>query len=141
MRVVIVDGDVSYPATSGKRLRTLNLMVRLADRHQITYLGRCAAGSVEDRTAPEFLRDHGIEPILVHDPLAKKAGLGLYARLARNVFAAEPYAVASHHSAAMDRAVAERACRGAVDLWQFEWLAYLRSLDATIAGPRLVVAH
>ena len=43
MKVVIVDGDVSYPATSGKRLRTLNLMLRLADRHQITYLGRCAA--------------------------------------------------------------------------------------------------
>ena len=36
MHVVIVDGDVSYPATSGKRLRTLNLMLQVAKRHRIT---------------------------------------------------------------------------------------------------------
>ena len=40
MKVVIIDGDVSYPATSGKRLRTLHLMLRAAARHQITYVGR-----------------------------------------------------------------------------------------------------
>src|SRR5437764_6305133 len=37
---VIVDADVSYPATSGKRLRTLHLMLRLAKRHRVTYIDR-----------------------------------------------------------------------------------------------------
>ena len=32
MHAVIIDGDVSYPPTSGKRLRTLHLMLRLAKR-------------------------------------------------------------------------------------------------------------
>src|SRR5688572_2760252 len=141
MRVVIVDGDVSYPATSGKRLRTLNLMLRLADRHAITYVGRCARGSIEDVQAPAFLRDHGIEPVLVHDPIAKKSGPLFYVRLARNLLSALPYSVASHQSAAMTRVLSELAEKHEVDLWQFEWMSYLRMLDPHIAGPRLVIAH
>jgi glycosyltransferase involved in cell wall biosynthesis len=141
MRVVIVDGDVSYPATSGKRLRTLHLMLRLADRHQITYVGRCAAESLEDRQAPGFLRDHGIEPILVHDAVAKKSGPLFYARLARNLFSALPYSVASHFSSAMARTVSTLGRPQQVDLWQFEWAPYLRVLDRGIPGPRLVIAH
>ncbi|MCI0685073.1 MAG: glycosyltransferase family 4 protein [Gemmataceae bacterium] len=141
MRVVIVDSDVSYPATSGKRLRTLNLMLRLADRHQIIYVGRCAPGSVEDRQAPAFLRDHGIEPILVHDPVARKSGPRFYVRLAYNLLSAMPYSVASHRSAAMTRVLSELAGRRQVDLWQFEWMSYLRMLAPDVAGPRLVVAH
>lgn len=141
MRVVIVDSDVSFPATSGKRLRTLNLMQRLADRHQITYVGRCAAGSVEDLQAPEFLRDHGIEPILVHDPVAKKTGWTFYARLAANLFSAEPYSVGSHRSVAMERALAEIAAKHSTDLWQFEWISCLHMLADNVYGPRVLVAH
>src|SRR5450432_4257601 len=81
MHVVIVDGDVSYPATSGKRLRTLNLMLQVAKRHRITYVGRCAADSGEARVAPAFLRDHNIEPILVPHPVPHKAGASFYLRL------------------------------------------------------------
>src|SRR5437879_9673829 len=90
MHVVIVDGDVSYPATSGKRLRTLNLMLQVAKRHQITYIGRCAQDSEEARVAPAFLREHNIEPVLVHDPVPAKTGLAFYARLLANMFSAWP---------------------------------------------------
>ena len=70
MHVVIVDGDVSYPPTSGKRLRTLNLMLPLARRHRLTYLARNHGGPDAGRAA-EFLRDHGVEPILVDHPLPR----------------------------------------------------------------------
>src|SRR6476646_5085031 len=121
MHVVIVDGDVSYPATSGKRLRTLNLMLQVAKRHRITYLGRCAADSEEARVAPAFLREHNIEPILVPHPVPNKSGLAFYARLLGNLFASWPYSVTSHQSEAMRRAVAEIASKERVDLWQVEW--------------------
>src|SRR5437879_3808679 len=105
MHVAIIDGDVSYPATSGKRLRTLNLMLQVAKRHRITYVGRCAADSEEARLAPAFLRERGIEPILVYDPVAQKSGLAFYARLFANLFSALPYSVASHQSASMYQAI------------------------------------
>jgi len=141
MRVAIVDGDVSYPATSGKRLRTLHLMLRLAKRHQIVYIGRCAPGSEEERAAPEFLRSHGIEPILVAAPVPKKSGIAFYGRLARNLLSALPYSVTSHQSPAMREAANRVAREQAIDLWQFEWSPYVDALDASIMAPRLVIAH
>src|SRR5205085_1969204 len=82
MHAVIVDGDVSYPATSGKRLRTLHLMLRLARRHRLTYIGRCDVSRPEARQAREFLTGHGIETILVNHPVPHKTGLAFYGRLA-----------------------------------------------------------
>src|ERR1022692_1541868 len=125
MHVVIIDGDVSYPATSGKRLRTLNLMLHVAKRHRITYIGRCAADSEEARIAPPFLREHGITPILVDDPVPHKSGLAFYARLFMNLFSPLPYSVTSHQSVPMEQAIAEVARKERVDLWQLEWTAYL----------------
>src|ERR1700746_54112 len=109
MPVVIIDGDVSYPATSGKRLRTLNLMLQVAKRHRITYVGRCAGDSEEARVAPAFLRAHNIEPILVPHPVPPQGGWAFFLRLFANLFSAWPYSVMSHHSERMRRAVAELA--------------------------------
>jgi len=141
MKVAIIDGDVSYPTTSGKRLRTFHLMVRVAQRHQVTYVGRCAPDSEEARTAPAVLRQHGIEPILVHHPVPQKAGIAFYARLAANTFSALPYSVRSHHSEPMRQALRDLAARNTPDVWQFEWAPYMDLLDDDIAGARLVVAH
>ena len=141
MHAVIVDGDVSYPPTSGKRLRTLNLMVRLAERHQVTYIGRCQRPGAENRQASEFLRDHRIEPILVDDPLPQKKGLLFYGRLAANVVSTWPYSVTSHQSTAMRQAVHAYAAGHKVDLWQFEWSGYLPAISPAISGPRLLMAH
>ncbi len=140
MHIAVIDGDVSYPATSGKRLRTLHLMLHAARRHRITYIGRCAPGSQEDREAPAFLRGHGIEPILVHHPIPQKSGLPFYGRLVANLFSPLPYSVASHQSEMMRRAVAELAGREKIDVWQLEWAPYLASLDP-LPGPIVAVAH
>jgi glycosyltransferase involved in cell wall biosynthesis len=141
MHAVIVDGDVSYPPTSGKRLRTLNLMLRLAPRHRITYIARPATPGQNLKQAAEFLKGNGIEPILVDAPLARKTGPLFYLRLLKNLFSRLPYSVASHRSAAMRSALGRHARDHAVDLWQFEWSAYLDLLDPDIAGPRLLIAH
>ena len=140
MHVAIIDGDVSYPPTSGKRLRTLNLMLQTARRHRITYIGRCAADSEEARAAPPFLRERGIEPILVHQRVPTKSGPAFYARLFANLFAAWPYSVTSHQSAAMSLALADFARSQHVAVWQMEWTAYLPMLDPTLPGARVIIA-
>jgi hypothetical protein len=40
VNVVLLDGDVSYPPTLGKRLRTLNLMPPLARRQRLVVAAR-----------------------------------------------------------------------------------------------------
>lgn len=141
MHVAIIDGDVSYPATSGKRLRTLNLMLQVAKRHRITYVGRCAADSEEARVAPAFLKQHNIAPVLVHHPVPQKSGLAFYARLAGNLVSSWPYSVTSHQSEPMRQAVSDLAAKAPVDLWQLEWTGYLPMIEPHVKGPRVVIAH
>ncbi|MGH7173682.1 MAG: glycosyltransferase [Gemmataceae bacterium] len=141
MHVVIVDGDVSYPPSSGKRLRTLHLMLRLARRHRITYIARAHNGDDEIRQAAAFLGDRGIEPILLDDPLPRKKGPGFSARLACNLLSPLPYSAASHRSRLMRDAVRGYAAAHAVDLWQFEWTAYVATLPANTEARRLLIAH
>jgi glycosyltransferase involved in cell wall biosynthesis len=141
MNVAFIDGDVSYPANSGKRLRTLNLLLHAARRHRLFYVGRCAADREAARLASAFLRDHGVEPVLVPHPVPRKSGVTFYARLFGNIFSTLPYSVTSHRSEAMRRAVSELAARERIDVWQVEWSPYLDTIDAAIPGVRVVGAH
>src|SRR5262249_20147677 len=122
MNVVIVDGDLSYPANSGKRLRTLNLMIRLARRHRVTYICRGQGGAGADK-ARTFLGDHGVAAVVVDEPLPRKSGPLFYARLAANLLSGVPYSVATHDSPGMREAVRAHAAKHKVDLWQLEWSA------------------
>ena len=141
MRVVIIDGDVSYPATSGKRLRTLNLMLQLAEHHEIIYLARADDNDPSTEMAREFLADHGIRAELVHDPLPVKRGLGFCVRLAANLASPLPYSVASHQSDAMRHVVNRLAAEQPIDLWQCEWSGYLSTVREQPHGRRLCMAH
>src|SRR6516162_9076773 len=98
LHVAIVDEELPYPATSGKRIRTLNLTLRLARRHRLTYVCHRNADPDEARAAAAFLADHGIAPVVVDRPVPPKKGPAFYFRLAANLFSPLPYSVATHTS-------------------------------------------
>ena len=141
MRVVVVDSDLPYPATSGKRLRSLNLLLPLAARHRLVYLCRGREGTAEAKTAVEFLRDHNIEPVLFDHVLPGKRGLGFYGRLARNLLSPLPYSVATHRCQPLRDALRRHAVPGQVDLVHFEWAGNADALDAAAGLPWVVNSH
>jgi glycosyltransferase involved in cell wall biosynthesis len=140
LRVVLVDEELPYPANSGKRIRTLNLVLRLARRHRLTYVCHRNADADEARQAAAFFVDRGIVPVVVDRPVPPRAGPRFYLRLAGNLLSPWPYSVATHRSWALRRALGRLAAGGGVDLWHCEWTPYAASLQG-LAGPRLVVAH
>jgi polysaccharide biosynthesis protein PslH len=141
LHVVVVDEELPYPMNSGKRLRTLNLLLRLARRHRIAYLCHRNADADEARRAEAFLRDHGIETRAVNRAVPRKSGPLFYARLAANLLSPLPYSVATHTSPALNEAVADYAARHEVDLWQCEWTPYVTALGTVPTARRLIVAH
>jgi glycosyltransferase involved in cell wall biosynthesis len=141
MHVVVVNEGMVYPPTAGNRIRTLNLMLRLARKHRITYLCRGNGNTDSTREATRYLSDHGIESLEVDDPPARKSGPLFYGRLAANLISPSPYAVSSHNSAAVRSAIRSFASRNAVDLWQFEWLAYADVLQDWPNTPTILMAH
>lgn len=139
MRVMIVDADVPYPANSGKRLRSLNLALPLARRHDITYVARLRDAE-EGHSAERFLKAHGIKPVLVHEPLPSRTGPALLLGLAGNLVSALPYSVASHRSPGMQAAVAEAARSFRPEVINVEYLGYLYCLDG-LDVPVVLQAH
>jgi glycosyltransferase involved in cell wall biosynthesis len=137
-RVALVDEELPYPANSGKRIRALNLVTRLARKHDITYLCHRNADAAEARLAADHLAGHGIATIVVDRVVPPRSGLGFYARLAANVFSPLPYSVASHDSVQLRQAIRAHAANNKVDLWQCEWTPYSAALSA---APGPVIVH
>ncbi|MBN2580005.1 MAG: glycosyltransferase [Pirellulales bacterium] len=141
MRVVIIDEELPYPPNSGKRIRTLNLLLPLARRHQITYLCYPGSDAEQTRRAVEFFRGKGIESVLVDRLLPHKGGAAFYGRLLWNLFSPLPYSVQTHNSAALRRAIRLHAAAHEVDLWHCEWTPYGESLGPLASRRCVVMAH
>jgi glycosyltransferase involved in cell wall biosynthesis len=141
MTVVIVGGSLPYPANAGNRIRTLNLVVRLAPRHRIIFLCHKNPNQQEEAEAIAYLKERGIEAITVEHVVPNKSGPVFYAKLASNVFADLPYSISSHVSEPVRRAVDELAAREKVDLWQAEALPYFEAFRHVPHARTLIMAH
>ncbi len=141
LHVVIVDEELPYPPNSGKRIRTLNLTLRLARRHRITYLCHRNADPEEARQAEAFFHEHGIGTVVVDRAVPPRSGVKFYARLAANLLSPLPYSVSSHASRELRDAVHAYAATHDVDLWQCEWTPYAEVLRGLRVARRLVMAH
>ncbi len=141
MRVVIVNESLPYPADAGNRIRTLNLMLRLAARHEIVYVCRGHDDAPGTAAATEYLQDHHIKVVVADRASQRKRGVRFCARLAANVFSSVPYAAASHNSFAVRTMVQTLAREQRADLFQFEWLAYADALPPGAKCRSLVMAH
>ncbi len=141
MHVVVIDEELPYPLNSGKRIRTFQLVSRLAHRHRITYIFHRNADPEEACAAEVVYRDLGIETVVVERSAPPKSGLGFYARLAGNLLSPLPYSVASHQSDALRKTVKDFATKNQVDLWQAEWTPYAESLQVLGDVRRLIMAH
>src|SRR5260370_11419679 len=136
-RVVLVDEELPFPANSGKRIRTLNLMTRLARQHHLTLVCHRNADPTEAQQGAEYLADNGIASVVADRTAPSKSGLPFVARLGANLLSTLPYSVASHTSWELKQALRYVASRSPVDLWQCEGTTNADMLRF-VSGPRIV---
>jgi sugar transferase (PEP-CTERM/EpsH1 system associated) len=136
LKVLVVDEEIPYPADTGKRIRTWNLLKRLAQKHSVHFLcyGRGEHGSTE------VLRSAGLAVHLV-EPLKKMSGLRLYLRLLWNLFSPYPFSVAKHYSRRFQKALDDLLKESGWDLIQCEWTPYARFVRPERLVPVLIAAH
>src|SRR5262249_16776249 len=128
MHIAILDEELPFPLTSGKRIRTENLLRRLASRHRLTYICHRNADPDEAPVAEEHFADIGIHTVVVDRTVPPKSGPKFYSRLARNLMSPLPYSVASHTSPELAAAVRVFAMRHKVQLWHCEWTPYAETM-------------
>jgi glycosyltransferase involved in cell wall biosynthesis len=137
----MIDEELPYPPTSGKRIRTLNLTLRLARRHHITYVCHRNADDQEARRAAIYFAEQGIAPVMVDYMVPAKNGPAFYLRLAANLASPLPFSVATHMSGPMKKALRELAISQPVDLWHCEWTPYAQAARRLNGRPKLIMAH
>lgn len=141
LHVVVINFELPFPMTAGNRIRTLNLLLPLAQRHRITFLARRNADPAEAEQAAAFLKEKGINAVFVDAPVPSRSGPRFYARLAANLASPLPYPVTAHLSVGIREAIARLAASEPVDLWQAESTAFIEAMKGIIAQPRVVIAH
>ena len=140
MKVVIVNEGLGYPPKGGNWLRTLNLMLPLARRHEITYVCRGAKEVQAEQIARSFYTENGIRLQVCGEPPADKKGPAFYVRVAANLASPLPYSIASHRSQDVRSEIRRLANSENIDLFQFESLGYADALTGTRART-MVMAH
>lgn len=140
LHVAVLDEELPFPLTSGKRIRSFNLLTRLAKTHRVTYIAHKNPDPDELRAAARALRDHDIFPVVVDRAIPPKSGPGFYARLARNLVSPLPFSVTTHNSRAFRRAMDEVAAKDPPDLWHCEWTPYAHAMYRR-RGRWVVMAH
>src|SRR5262249_48947128 len=98
LQVAVLDEELPFPPTSGKRIRTWNLLKRMAGRPRVTGVCHRTADVAEAERAEAEFRRLGVETVVVDRRVPRKAGPGFYARLAGNLLSPLPYSVESHAS-------------------------------------------
>jgi len=135
MHVLIVDEEVPYPLNTGKRLRSYNLLKRLQEQHQITYV---CYGSGE-----EVLPDcPNVSLLILKSPILKQSGIRFYLALLKNLLSPLPYVVERHKSILMQLTVEKILKQGGIDLVHCEWTPYSENIKMLLGDfPTVLSAH
>jgi len=139
LKVPVLDEEVPYPPDAGKRIRTWNLLTRLAQEHRVHLL---CYGRKESASAAAVQRA-GIELHLV-EPAEEPKRHSLYLRLLANVFSSYPFSVTKHYSRRFQQAFDELLRSKDWDVVQCEWTPYARFLSSARSlgnTPTLIATH
>jgi polysaccharide biosynthesis protein PslH len=136
LNVLVIDEWIPYPPDMGKRVRTWNLLRRLAKRHTITLLGYGEPWG-EAATA---VRSAGVCLHTVASLAAAKAWR-LYPRLFANLFSPYPYSVSKHYTRRFRERLECLLSEERFDVVHCEWTPYARFLPALDWTHTLVMTH
>ncbi|MFO0931732.1 MAG: glycosyltransferase [Planctomycetota bacterium] len=137
MRVLAVDEALPFPTDSGKRIRTFELLRRVAREHEVTLV-------VPAEAPPAGLADveaAGIRVVVVPRRPLVKHGVRFAWDLLRNVPMRVPYMVMGHRLAAVRAKVAELAAARRPDVVHVEWTPLVANVPDGVGAPVVVSAH
>ena len=139
MRVLVVDEALPVPANSGKRIRTVELLRRLAKDHEIVFVAPEEVPTAAADVA--IMRGYGIDVRLVPRRPLEKCGPRFAWDLLRNVFLCVPYMVMGHRVRAVRDAVAALASSWKPDVIHVEWTPLVANVPDGLGIPVVVSAH
>ncbi len=104
MKILWIKADFLHPTTKGGHIRTLEILRRLYQRHEVHYVGLTDPGQEE---GPRRSREYStFSHAIVHEP-PRKDSAAFAAQLAAGLFSRVPVAISRYRSDAMTRKIEE----------------------------------
>lgn len=139
MKVVVIDEWLPWPLESGKKIRTYNLMVRLAKNISILYLAYVKIPQEKEKI--NVLEKNGIHVIPVDDLRIKKWSMLFYLEVILNYFSKDPFSTAYHIKRNFIDKLLEITSREKPDLVHCEWTNLAPFLGFLKNFPKVIAAH
>lgn len=136
LKVLVIDEEVPFPPNSGKRLRTWNLLRRLATRHEVMLL---CYGEAENPAIRELERA-GIR-VKVVPPSPTPAKWKLYLQLLQNLLSPLPFSVVKHYSRRFQEALDGLLREESWHVLQCGWTPYMHFIGKDTPCPVLIATH
>ena len=141
MRVLILDEWLPVPMDSGKRLRSYQLLRRLARSHELTWLAPEPGPGEGGEAARGAMEADGFRVETVRAPVLKRSDPRFYLGALGSVLSKVPYVVTLHRARAIERRLTELHARHRFDLLHVEWTPLSANLPAHWDRPWVVDAH
>lgn len=129
-----MDEEVPFPLYTGKKLRTYNLLKRLQQKHQITYV----CYGKEDGKKPSL---RNVKFIKLRNKIIDQKGIPFYFSLLSNIFSLNPYIVNRHYSRLMKETINTLMKKEQFDLIHCEWTPYTQVIRDILPHPSVLSAH
>jgi len=139
LKVLVIDEWIPWPLESGKKIRTFNLLSRLARTNEITLVAY--ATLPEEKGKIEAMEKHGIRVVPVEDVRLKKWGLRFYLDVFLNCFSRVPYSTQYHVKKVFTETMRQAIERHKPDLVHCEWTNLAPLLEHVGDIPKVITAH
>jgi len=139
MKVVVIDEWLPWPLDSGKKIRTFNLISRLAKQHEVLFMGY--ARLPEENRKVSALEIHGIKVIPVKDSRTKRYSIRFYLEVFANIFSSKPFSTWYHIKKSFVYRLLKIMRDERPDLVHCEWTNLAPFLGYVDNIPRVISAH
>jgi sugar transferase (PEP-CTERM/EpsH1 system associated) len=120
MKILWIKSDYLYPADTGGKIRSYNILKNLAKEHQVSYL--CLADDEPSQEALDHLRSFCERVDYVRFNPEKKFSPRFYLKLLLNLFSPRPYVINKYLNSEITREIERRYKSGDFDLLLCDFL-------------------
>lgn len=139
MKVLIIDEWLPWPLDSGKKIRSFNLISRLARKHDIIYVAY--ADIDKDNVKIDILNQNGIKVVPVQDTRTPKWTMKFYFEVALNLLSREPFSTRYHIKQNFIDVLKFIQDHETLDLVHCEWTNLAPFLGHIKGIPCIISAH
>lgn len=139
MKILWVKSDFLYPADTGGKIRSYNILKQLSAQHEVSYL--CLTDEIPSDSALRHVRDLGVKVEWLEFRTERKFSPAFYAKLFFNLFSPRPYVINKYRDKRITAKIREYIARDRIDVIVCDFLEMAINMMDIRGVPKVLFQH